>query len=209
MSPVSPSTSSGVPSAISARRAPTATMQGMPSWRAMIAVWLVLPPSWVTRPAITSGRSPAVSAGARSSASSTTGESGSGTPGSGSPRSSAITRSRTSFRSVVRSAIRPPIFSNFATKVSVAWTAAQSAGAPWSISLLTVRCQPLSVASAAVAASTSEACPVTIPARPDSRLPTTAAAAAKRSFSPWRPSSATSAPWVGSAGRGRTHWAGA
>ncbi len=43
-----------------------------------------------------------------------------GMPGSGSPRSSATTRSRMSRRSVTRSAMRPPIFSNMATNCSVA-----------------------------------------------------------------------------------------
>ena len=73
-----------MPLAIS--RAPAVpTTQGMASWRAMIAVWLVGPPFSVTRACTTSGSSPAVSAGARSSATSTTGVAGSDTPGSGSP----------------------------------------------------------------------------------------------------------------------------
>ena len=48
----------------------------------MIAVWLVGPPRSVTSATILVASSPAVSAGARSSASSTDGSLGSGTPGS-------------------------------------------------------------------------------------------------------------------------------
>ena len=51
----------------------TPTTQGMPSWRAMIAVWLVGPPRSVTSATTTAGSRPAVSAGARSSATSTDG----------------------------------------------------------------------------------------------------------------------------------------
>ena len=86
----------------------TATTHGMPSWRAMIAVWLVGPPSVVASPTISAGSRPAVSAGARSSAHRIDGTSGTGTPGSGRPLSSAMTRSRMSRRSVTRSAISPP-----------------------------------------------------------------------------------------------------
>ena len=56
----------------------TATTQGIPSWRAMIAVWLVGPPSVVAMPTTSAGSSPAVSAGARSSATRTDGSSGIG-----------------------------------------------------------------------------------------------------------------------------------
>ena len=44
------------------------TTHGMPSWRAMIAVWLVAPPRSVTRAVTSSGSRPDVSLGARSSA---------------------------------------------------------------------------------------------------------------------------------------------
>ena len=76
----------------------TATTQGMPSWRAMIAVWLVGPPSVVASATTRAGSRPAVSAGARSSAHRIDGTSGSGTPGSGRPLSSAMTRSRMSLQ---------------------------------------------------------------------------------------------------------------
>ena len=55
------------------------------------------------------GSRPAVSAGARSSATSTEGSAGVGTPGSGSPTRWATRRSSMSRRSVTRSAIRPPM----------------------------------------------------------------------------------------------------
>ena len=54
-------------------RRPCRPRRGCASWRAMIAVWLVGPPFSVTRACTTSGSSPAVSAGARSSATSTHG----------------------------------------------------------------------------------------------------------------------------------------
>ena len=73
----------------------------------MIAVWLVGPPRSVTSAMTSSGSRPAVSAGARSSATSTEGSAGVGTPGSGSPTRWATRRSSMSRRSVTRSAIRP------------------------------------------------------------------------------------------------------
>ena len=95
----------------------TPTTHGMPSWRAMIAVWLVAPPFSVTSASTSAGSRPAVSAGARSLATSTDGTSGSTTPGSGSPTSRATSRRSMSSRSVARSAIRPPI----AVKTSTNW----------------------------------------------------------------------------------------
>ena len=68
-----------------ASRPSTATTQGMPSWRAMIAVWLVGPPSVVASATTSEASRPAVSTGARSSAHRIDGTSGTGTPGSGSP----------------------------------------------------------------------------------------------------------------------------
>ena len=74
----------------------------------MIAVWLVGPPRSVTRPITQLGSSPAVSAGARSSATQHRRLVGLGTPGSGSPVSWATIRRSMSRTSVTRSAIRPP-----------------------------------------------------------------------------------------------------
>ena len=65
-----PSTRRRVPALISITPA-VPTTQGMPSWRAMIAVWLVGPPRSVTSASTTRGSRVAVSEGARSSASRT------------------------------------------------------------------------------------------------------------------------------------------
>ena len=62
-----------------------ATTQGMPSWRAMIAVWLVGPPRLVASAITLVGSSPAVSAGARSSATRTDGDVGHRDAGLGQP----------------------------------------------------------------------------------------------------------------------------
>ena len=70
--PTAPSTSRRVPAGISWAPA-TPTTQGMPSCRAMMAVWLVEPPRSVTSATTTRGSRPAVSEGARSSATSTDG----------------------------------------------------------------------------------------------------------------------------------------
>ena len=59
------------------------TTQGMPSCRAMIAVWLVAPPRSVTSAVMSSGSRPEVSLGARSSATSTDGREGVGHAGLG------------------------------------------------------------------------------------------------------------------------------
>ena len=108
----------------------TATTHGMPSCRAMIAVWLVGPPRLVASPTMRCGSRPAVSAGARSSANRIDGSTGSGTPGAGSPESSAITRSRMSLRSVTRSAIKPPILVNISMNWAAASAVARTAGFP-------------------------------------------------------------------------------
>ena len=117
--PAVPSTSSGVP-ATRVRASAVPTTHGMPSWRAMMAVWLVGPPRSVTRARMTSGSSPAVSEGARSSATRTQGVFGIWTPGSGSPTTWATIRRSMSRRSVARSAIRPPIWVKIPTNWSTA-----------------------------------------------------------------------------------------
>ena len=128
----------------------------------MIAVWLVGPPSEVASPMTSVGSRPAVSAGARSSASRIEGTSGVGMPGSGAPDSSAMTRSRTSRRSVTRSAIRPPSFWNRSTNWSVAAAAAATAGRPELTSFSAAPCQPRSSTMPALAASTSAAAPLRV-----------------------------------------------
>lgn len=151
----------------------------------------------------------AVSAGAKSSANRTASPLTIGRPGSCSPRSCAITRSRTSFRSVVRSAITPPAASNMVTNFSVALAVAYSAGRPLRMLLRTALCQPRSLTMPAVAPSTSAACPSAPAARCSRRLATTSTASRKRSYSPSRFSSSISSPAVGRSGRGRTHTASA
>ena len=81
-SPVSPSRATGVPAGISVAPA-SWTTAGMPIWAARIAVWLVRPPAWVMMPTTSERSSVAVSAGARSSATTTLGSVKSGTPGVG------------------------------------------------------------------------------------------------------------------------------
>ena len=139
----------------------------------MIAVWLVVPPSRVASPITRVGSSPAVSAGARSSASSTDGTSGVGTPGSPWPVSSATIRSRTSRTSVTRSAISPPSAVNMSTNCCAAATVATAAGAPASIRCSTAESSPRSRASPAVVESTSALTPVAAAARSASRSATT------------------------------------
>ena len=175
----------------------------------MIAVWLVGPPRRVTRARTSEGSSPAVSAGARSSAHRMTGESGLGTPGSGRPMSSASTRLRMSRRSVVRSAIRPPSFSNWVTNCSIASVVAVSALAPALMSLVAALSHPRSRASAAVAPSTSVATPVAALARSVKRPATVSAAALKRSTSSGRSSSARLPLTGGGTGAGLVQAVGA
>ncbi len=159
-------------------RSATPTTHGMPSWRAMMAVWLVVPPRRIAMATMRAGSRPAVSAGARSSANSTDGSSGSGTPGSGTPSTSATTRSRTSCRSVTRSAITPPAAVNIAARSATARVVAVAGPAP-SACLPTKVARPRSDAMAAVACRTSEAAPDAWPAREVRRSATVAAAAAK------------------------------
>ena len=163
-SPVVPSTITGVPVCTACRPA-TPTTQGMPSWRAMIAVWLVGPPRSVASPTTSAASRPAVSAGARSSASSTEGRAGTGTPGSGSPTMRAVTRRSMSRRSVTRSAIRPPIWVKMPANCSTPADSATSSGSPALSRLRTAARNPLSRASPAVAASTSAAAPLAAAAR--------------------------------------------
>ncbi len=80
------------------------TTAGMPICAARIAVWLVRPPAWVTMPTTSERSRVAVSAGARSSATTTLGSVKSGTPGAGTPSTAATAREPTSRRSVTRSA---------------------------------------------------------------------------------------------------------
>ena len=107
------------------------TTPGMPSWRAMIVVWLVdAAQRRGDRRRLTDGSRPAVSAGARSSAQRTLGVSGIGMPGSDWPVSSATTRSRMSCRSVTRSAIGPPAPRNISLSWSTAATVAAASRLP-------------------------------------------------------------------------------
>jgi hypothetical protein len=104
ISPTPPSIATVVPAGMP--RIPTAcTTAGMPSCEARIAVWLVGPPASVMIPRQVSAVRVAVSAGARSCAARTDGTVSVGTPGSGWPSSRATARSRTSRRSVTRSAM--------------------------------------------------------------------------------------------------------
>ena len=155
----------------------------------MIAVWLVGPPSRVASATTRSGSRPAVSAGARSSATSTDGSLGAGMPGSGWPVSSATIRSRMSCRSVTRSAISPPIERNSPANWSTAPTVACTASVPLRMREEAAESRPRSAASVAVALSTSLDTPLASAERPLSRSATAAAAAAKRSASVARASS--------------------
>ena len=122
--PAAASTATSCPSTRSAAPA-TRTTHGMPSWPAMIAVWLVGPPSSVTIASVMPRSSAAVSAGARSLATTTEGTRSSGTPGGDTSSTCAMTRSRTLCRSVTRSARYPPAAVNIAAKLdttaSSAW----------------------------------------------------------------------------------------
>jgi len=120
-----------------------------------------------------------------------------------------MTRSRMSLRSVVRSAISPPSFSNWATKVATASVVAATAGLPAPMCRRAARIQPRSRASAAVATMTSLATPVVVEARSVNRAATVSAASEKRAFSASRSSSGTMCVSTGSWGRGRVQPAGA
>ncbi len=135
------------------------TTQGMPSWRAMIAVWLVAPPRSVTSAATSAGSSPEVSLGARSSATRIDGSVGVGTPGAGSPTRWATTRRSMSRRSVTRSAIRPPMVVKIVTNCSTAPCTAATGPCPAWRFLATPERRPLSRARPALAVSTSAAAP--------------------------------------------------
>ena len=165
----------------------------------MIVVWLVTPPSEVAIAEMTDGSSPAVSAGARSSAQRTLGVSGIGMPGSGWPVSSASTRSRMSCRSLTRSAMRPPALRNMSLSCSTAATVATPRRwlePSWADTRPT---RPRSRARAAVATSTSAAGPLAFAARCSSRWATASAAAPNLSV----PSSGvTSGSSLGTTGRG-------
>ncbi len=165
----------------------------------MIAVWLVEPPSRVASATTRVGSRPAVSAGARSSASRTDGVSGLVTPGSLCPVSSATIRSRTSLTSVTRSAMSPPRLVNSSANCWAAPTVATAAEAPASIRCSTVDSRPRSLASPAVVVSTAALTPLAAAARSVNRPATSSAAAANRARSPARSASATgSASSVGS-----------
>ena len=190
-----------VPAATESRPS-TATTHGMPSWRAMIAVWLVGPPSDVASATTSVASRPAVSTGARSSAHRIDGRSGTGTPGSGKPLSSATTRSRMSRRSVTRSAMRSPALASADAILSMAALTASVAGRPSLMRLSASPSQARSCASVAVVASTSEATPVACAARIRSRSATAPVAARRRATSLGRSDSATSTAGA-SSGRGR------
>ena len=83
---------------------PAPTIAGMPSARAMIAVWEVGPPAAVPKPSTRAGSMAAVSDGVRSSAISTTGWSGSGGASSSTSASWRSTRLPTSCMSTARAA---------------------------------------------------------------------------------------------------------
>jgi hypothetical protein len=138
----------------------------------MIAVWLVGPPFSVTSARTIFASRPAVSAGARSSATRIDGSSASGTPGSASPTSVAVSRFSMSRRSVTRSAIRPPIEVNSSANCSTEAPSADRRGSPALTLLTTAERSPLSRVRPAVAVSTSAAEPLAFSARPVRRSAT-------------------------------------
>ena len=103
ISPLAALTMTLVPFSSSAASAAETTAT-MPRARARMAVWEVGPPWEVTMARVLLMSSAAVSAGDRSSATSTNGVSLTGRPGAGAPMRSAITRWPTSCRSAARSA---------------------------------------------------------------------------------------------------------
>ena len=188
--PVVPSTSSRVPASISMTPA-APTTQGIPSCRAMIAVWLVGPPRSVTRASTTAGSRVAVSDGARSSATRIAGSSGIWTPGSGSPTRWATTRRSMSRRSVTRSAISPPICVKTAVNCSTAAATEVSRSSPLRRCLRTAERRPLSRARPALAVSTSAAASEALSAL---RVKPSATAAAASSYAVRAASSSSDAP---------------
>ena len=157
----------------------TPTTHGMPSWRAMIAVWLVAPPFSVTSASTSAGSRPAVSAGrqvARRRAPTAT--SGSTTPGSGSPTSRATRRRSMSSRSVARSAISPPIAVKMSTNCATpSCTAVEQRRRRPRPGSATAWRSPLSRVSPALAVSTSVAAPLARAALAENPSATASAAA--------------------------------
>ena len=102
---------------------------------------------------------------------------GVGMPGSGWPVSSATMRSRTSLRSVTRSAISPPAAANMALSSSIAATVEAHRPVPAPRCWVTSATSPRSRVRVAVAMRTSEAAPLAWPARAASRSATIVAAA--------------------------------
>ena len=198
--PAVPSTSSGVPAA-TVRAPAVPTTHGIPSWRAMIAVWLVGPPRSVTSATTTAGSRPAVSEGARSSATRTEGRSGVGTPGSGTPTRCATTRRSMSRRSVTRSAIRPPMPVKTVTNCSTPACTAASSSSPERRDLRTAPRRPLSRARPALAVRTSAAAPAAASAL---RWKPSATAATARSYAVSASSSSREAPSKAATASGET-----
>ena len=98
----------------------------------MIAVWLVGPPRSVTSATTSSGSRPAVSAGREVLGDEHRGLDGVGTPGSGSPTRWATRRRSMSWRSVTRSAIRPPMLVKTVDELRPPRHAtAATSGVPW------------------------------------------------------------------------------
>lgn len=140
-----------------------ATMAGMPSCLARIAVWDCGPPSLVIRARIFLGSRVAVSAGARSMAVSMKGFSDCGIPGAFSFLSSATILLRTSSMSCTRCAMYPPSSFSMLVMVSVAFQMLRSAlvlllWICWVASFVSVG----SAAIRAVASRISLACPVAL-----------------------------------------------
>ena len=133
----------------------TRTRHGRSSWAAMIAVWLVGPPSSVTMPTTWLRSREAVSAGARSLATTMVGLVSSGRPGSGTPSTCATIRSRTSRRSVTRSARYGPLASSTLQKPSTAWSTAVAGPVPALMRRSTSAIRPGSCAINEVASSTA------------------------------------------------------
>ena len=114
-----------------------------------------------------------------------------------------MTRSRMSFRSVTRSAIRPPILVNISMNCAAASAVARIPGLPALMPASAAPSQARSVASCAVAVSTSAAAPLAAAAFSRSRSATAVAAAPKRATSAGRSDSGTSTPGSSSVMAGR------
>jgi len=201
MVPAAASTATSWPASRSSAPA-TRTTHGMPSCPAMIAVWLVGPPSSVTIASVNSRFSAAVSAGARSLATITEGSRSSGTPGGSTPSSVATTRSRTLCRSVTRSARYPPAAVNIAAKFATTAFRAWSGGSPLSILVSTCLRRARSSAIWAVAERTSATVPDERPAC--SRRPAATPAKADSTSAFAAAGSAGTGSSEGTTGAGRT-----